>query len=105
MFLALVLRLLASGMLFYGLSDHPYVSSALMRILICAVAVYCVFLANSERKSFWVLVFAAIFVLFNPVIPIHLNRQMWSVSSIASGSLLLLSLFFVRTKKTGPPVI
>ena len=38
MFLALVLRLLASGMLFYGLSDHPYVSSALMRILVCGVA-------------------------------------------------------------------
>jgi hypothetical protein len=49
MVLALLGRLLASGMLFWSLADHPYAYFALLRIVVCIVAVICASLAYSQQ--------------------------------------------------------
>lgn len=52
-----------------------------LRIIVCGC---CGYLAYKEyeieqKASFWVLVLGAISLLFNPLIPIHLGRDVWAI--------------------------
>jgi len=95
MVLALVGRIVASGMLFWALAGHPYEYFTLLRFVVCVVAAYCAVLANSQKNDQWTWTFGAIAILFNPIIPFHLNRQIWSVIDLAVGVVFAISIFLV----------
>lgn len=101
MALGIIGRLVASGMLFWALADHPYAYFTLLRFVVCAVTAYCAVLANSQKNEQWTWVFSVVAVLFNPIIPVHLNRDIWIVIDLAIGIVLLVSLFIgPKWKKT-----
>ena len=92
-------RIIASGMLVWALDDHVYGYYTLLRFIVCAVAVYCAFLAYSQSKEDWTWIFGGIAVLFNPIIPIYLNRELWSVIDVIVAGVFVVSFFFVKVKK------
>jgi hypothetical protein len=93
MILAFIGRLVASGLLFWALADHSYGYFTLLRFVVCMVAAYSAVLANSRKDEQWTWLFGGIAVLFNPIFPIHLNRQIWSVIDSVVGVLMVASIF------------
>jgi len=103
MIFPLVGRIVASGMLIWALDDHPYGYFTLLRFIVCVVAAYCTYAAYSQKNEQWTWTFGAIAVLFNPIIPFHLNRQIWSIIDVISAIVLLISIFFVKGEKPKTP--
>ena len=70
-------------------SHWPYFSYVLLRLIICASAAFAASRRHSEGRLFWVWVFGAIAVLFNPVLPMRMARSDWQVVNI------LVAVFFI----------
>jgi hypothetical protein len=65
--------------LLIALAPLPYGYYTLMRIVVCGAAGFLAYSEYSETgsASFWVFLMGGLAVLFNPIIPIHLGREIW----------------------------
>ncbi len=93
-----IARLVAAAMLVLALADLPYGYYTLLRIAVCAVGAYGAYLAYSAGRHGWTWTFGAIAVLFNPIIPVYLDRETWAPIDVGVGLLLLASLPAFRDK-------
>lgn len=91
-----IARLGAITVLVWALDTHPYSYYTLLRWVVCAVAAFAAYIAHSELKTGWVWVLGILAILFNPIIPVYLDRQTWAVIDILGATILLASLVFVR---------
>ena len=57
----------------------PYGFYTFLRLIICAASIYLAFAFYKLKFNGWVLVFGSIALLFNPIIPIYLNKESWIV--------------------------
>lgn len=90
----LSLFLLASmGVLLVGLAPMPYAFYSLVRLTVCLTAALAAFNDYNSGHQKWV-IFAGIAVLFNPLLPIYLNRSIWIVIDLAT-----IGLFFWRNQQ------
>ena len=86
-------------MLFGALLDNPYSYYNILRVVVCAVCVYAVVKSISVEKSRWAWVFGVFAFVFNPIIPVHLDRETWIIIDVISGIVLFISIFFVKGKE------
>lgn len=93
---SVIARIVASVLLFWALSRHPYGYFTLLRWVVCATAAYSAYLSTTVNRIPWAWVFALIALLFNPLIPARIDRATWAYLDVAVGILFLVSLFFVR---------
>jgi len=63
-----------------------------MRFVVCLVSAYGAFLASKQREAAWAWTFGVIALLFNPFVPIHLDRSTWALLDIAAGAIIVASL-------------
>lgn len=77
----------------------PYGYYTFLRIAVCLGAVIAAYINFNDGKKdtvFWVC--CAIAILFNPLIPVHLTRGIWSVFNVLSaGVFLFLAYKYPRT--------
>ena len=92
-------RIVASGMLIWALADHEYGYFTLLRFVVCVVAAYLASQAYSHHRAEWTWTLGGIAVLFNPIIPIHLDRELWRIIDVIVAIVLIVSFFFIKTKK------
>lgn len=85
-------------MLLAALWRQPYGYYVLLRWVVCGVAAYSAFKSLELEKSGWVWVFGFIAILFNPIIPIHLTREVWAPVDIAGALIFIISIFTLREK-------
>lgn len=80
----------------------PYGYYTLTRIVTCGVAVLIAVASVPERPvvQIWSFPLLAIAVLFNPLVPIHLNRATWFYFDLGAAAIFILHLVFVRLKFT-----
>lgn len=97
--LSYVARAVSAGLLFWALAQHSYSYFMILRWFTCVVTAYLAYTAWKQNKGVWVWVFAALALLFNPVLPIHLDRNSWKVIDVATGVFLVISMIFVREDK------
>ncbi len=85
-------------MLVLAMGHWPYGFYVLMRFVVCSAAGFLAWQQWSadNRLSGWVVVLAVICFLFNPVVPIHLTREIWRVFDLAAAVAFLLHLRSVR---------
>lgn len=90
-----ILTITASGFLFIALFEGlPYGYFTLLRFVVCAVGAYMAYkIYESDNDSLWVWLFGGIAILFNPIIPIHLTREVWWIIDLIVGGVFLLSIF------------
>ena len=69
--------IVASLMLILALLDMPYGYYTLLRLVVCGMGVFVAIFAYNSRKFWAVYLFGFIAVLFNPLVPIHLDREIW----------------------------
>lgn len=93
----LIVRVITSIMLFWALLANPYSYYNILRIVVCAVCVYAVVKSISVEKNKWAWVFGVLAFVFNPIIPVHLDREAWAIIDVISGIVILISIFFIRS--------
>lgn len=102
---SVVARIVVGGLLLWALAHHPYGYFVLLRWLVCAVSAFCAYLSFSLKRVPWTWLFALLALLFNPLVPIRLGHQTWTQFDVATGLLLLASIFFIKESlpKKGEP--
>lgn len=96
----LIPGLIATGMLMGCLLDDlPYEYFKILRWVVCGVCAYRAYLAYSMRKNIWMWTFVSFAVLFNPVIPIFLDRELWADIDITLSIVILVSFWKLRAPK------
>jgi len=86
--------LLAASLILLGLGvflELPYGFYTLLRLVVCITGVYLGWLAYQKQKWGWFTVFALLALLFNPLVVVHLERELWVVIDLIAGVILLAS--------------
>ena len=89
-------RLLSAALLIWAYGRHRYIFYQLVKLIVVAVTVYGVYYTHKLQNKTWMVVFAVIAILFNPFVPVHLNRQTWEVFDLVAAAVLLLSVFLLK---------
>lgn len=98
-----IVRLIAAALLVWALDRHAYGYYKLLRWVVCGTGTYSAFLALASNKITWVWVLGIIAVVFNPLIPVHLDRDTWSIIDTVAAGAFVVSTFFVREECNEPP--
>ena len=98
-----VARLVSAGLLFAAVGRHPYSYYTLMRFVVCLVAAYGAFLASKQGQPGWMWTFGVLALVFNPFVPLHLDRSTWAVLDAAAGTVFLASFIDGRFFHPGDP--
>lgn len=73
----LIPAIIAAAMLLLALAPWPYGYYQLLRFVVCGVSVYIASMAYQWQRFWATYLFGFIALLFNPLIPIHLTREIW----------------------------
>ena len=80
---------IAVAMLFIGAAPLPYGYYMLLRLVATGVFVWAAFIAYERKNEVLPWVYGVLALLFNPLIKIHLPKELWAVVDVGSGVLLL----------------
>lgn len=96
-----IARIVAIILLIWALGRHPYGYYTLLRFVVCGVSAYGAYFSSEiiMRKG-WVWIFGMIAILFNPIIPIHLDRDTWAIIDVVVAGVLGVSLFLLKTESS-----
>lgn len=92
----LIPAIIAALMLLGALGRWPYGYYQLLRWVTCAAAVFVAFVAYDWQKKWATVLFGFIAVLFNPLIPIHLTRELWQPTDIICAFVFGASCLFLK---------
>ncbi|HEV3259760.1 MAG TPA: DUF6804 family protein, partial [Gemmataceae bacterium] len=92
-------QLIVCLMLLWALKpDNRYGYYVLLRWACCAAFAYLAFQALAQGRQAWGWVLGVTAVAYNPIIPIHLTRNIWSTINVMTIGLAVASIFVLRTK-------
>lgn len=81
-------RLLAAGMLLLAVGAWPYSFYTLTRFVTCIVGGYGAYLAAERQHTGWAWALGLTAVVFNPFIPLRLDRATWELLDIAGAAVM-----------------
>ena len=96
----LIPALIAAALLLGALADLPYGYYQLLRFVVCGVGVYVAYAAYSWQKIWAVWVFGFVALLFNPLAPIRLSREIWQPIDVACAILFVVTTIVLREPPT-----
>jgi hypothetical protein len=92
---------IAAVMLLWALNpNNPYGYYILLRVVCCAVFAYLAIHAASQEKQGWMWILGGTAVIYNPIIRIHLTREIWSVVNVATIIVAAISVFILRSSES-----
>jgi len=97
----LIPALVAAMMLFVAIAELPYGYYQILRWVVCGSAVYIAYMAYRWDKIWATWIFAFIAALFNPIIPVHLTKEIWRPIDIICAVLFALSPIFLKEPSQG----
>jgi len=99
-------QVIASVMLLWALNpENPYGYYILLRWVCCAIFVYLTFQAIAQEKQGWVWFFGVTALIYNPIIRVHMTREIWSIVNVATIVVAGASIFVLKVqheKKDSP---
>lgn len=75
------------------LEGWAYGFFTLLRCVVFGTSAYLTWLAYTHEKEEWSWVFGFIAILFNPIIPIYLYRELWVIIDLLVAGFLIISIF------------
>ena len=96
----LIPALIASSLLFGALAPLPYGYYQMLRWLVFGISIYIAYKGYQWNRKWATWLFAGCAVLFNPILPIYLTREIWRPIDIVFGILFVVSIAVLR-KPTG----
>lgn len=91
-YLPKIFAIITGSMLLLALADWQYSYYEVLRVVVCAASVYLAYVLYEYKQIGWVCVFLAIAVLFNPIIPIYLQKSNWQLFDIIAAVIFFVSL-------------
>lgn len=91
-------RIINIALLLLAFNQLPYDYYTFLRLITCGVTGYGIYFAFQLRKMGWAWVFGVIAFLFNPVFPVHLDRNTWRVIDAIVAVVLFVSLFQLKER-------
>ena len=76
----------------------PYGYYVLLRWVVALTAVFLLCLAYESKKTFWLFLMGLVAILFNPIIPVHLDKEIWVIIDFVAAVMFLVSIFKVKTR-------
>ena len=80
---------------------NPYGYYIIMRVIVCAEYSYLCVLAIRSKETNWTWILGALAFTYNPIIPLHLNRELWSVINVLSIFFTIIHIRKHRNSSTG----
>ena len=77
----------------------PYGYYLLLRIMVCVAAVALSLWAHRKEKLGWMWTMIIIAIIFNPLIPFHLGKEIWSIIDLVVAVIFVISIFKLRLQK------
>jgi hypothetical protein len=95
-----LIHLIPAGMLILAIGRWPYGYYMLLRVVVSAAALLLATLIYQHAKSFtmWVGLFLIVAIVFNPIVPLHLTRAVWSILNLAGAALFAGHWFVTRER-------
>jgi len=76
------LRLIGIILLLIAIPELPYGYYTFLRIVITILSVYIIFVALGSDRVGWSWIFGGVAILFNPLFPVYLTKEIWVVIDI-----------------------
>lgn len=93
----IVVSVLCVSILFLAFLPFTIKYYYLLRIVVSIGAIIILF--KNRKQIHWIIIFAIIAVLFNPIFPIYLyKKSIWIPLDIVTGILFLIELFYKKSK-------
>lgn len=89
---------IAVGMLWIGAAPLPYGYYTLLRLVVTIVFAWAAYVAYQGKYNILPYAFGLLALLFNPIIPIYLDKMLWAAIDIAAGIFLLTTLRHIRQR-------
>lgn len=90
---------IAIAMLLWALyPKNPYGYYMLLRWACCGVFSYLAYQAFLNRSYGWVWVLGITAAVYNPIVRVHLNRELWTVINLITVGIAAASVFFLQRK-------
>jgi hypothetical protein len=91
-------QLIASSMLLWALNpSNSYRYYVLLRWVCCGVFAYLAFQTFERQRYGWVWILGLTAGIYNPIVPVHLTREIWSVVNVLTIGIAMASLFGRRS--------
>jgi hypothetical protein len=97
--------LVIGAVLLLAVAPMPYGYYTLVKILVCgfsAVLAYQNYKTANDSLSAWVWCFLIIAIAFNPLIPLHMQKEVWMVVDAVTGALFLWLTYETRQSRGKP---
>ena len=90
----------AAVLLFLAFVDGlPYEFFTVLRWVVCAVSIFAAYTAHTYGRGVFIWIFGFIALLFNPILPAHLGRELWLAVDAVVGILMLASVFILKPRE------
>lgn len=87
-------------LLFWALNpENPYGYYVLLRFVCCACFAFLAFRFYETARIGWGWTFAVIAIIYNPFIPVHLTREIWTVVNIFTIIIAIASIFIQKQER------
>lgn len=93
-----VLKVIALLLLFYASSRHQYGYYIFLRWYVFITSIYFAYQSNEDKNKVWFILFIVISLLFNPVLPVYMEKEIWTILDVISGIAIFISIFFQDKK-------
>jgi putative copper export protein len=92
-------QLIASLVLLWALNpENPYGYYILLRWVCCSILAYLAFQAFEQHHQGRVWVLGIMASVYNPIVRVHLTREIWSVVSVVTIGTAVASIFALRLR-------
>ena len=92
-----IVLIVAAAILFLALFDGwQYGFFTILRFVVFTTTAYVAWMAYENQKEKWTWTFGFVAVLFNPFIPIYLDRETWVIIDFITGVFLLATTIFFK---------
>ena len=75
----------------------PYGYYTILRFVLCGTSIYLAFNAQEFNKKQWVWVMGIIALLFNPIIPVKLDKATWTIIDIVT--IVIFTIYFLISRE------
>lgn len=90
------------GLLFLAVLPLPYGYYMLLRLVTTIVFAWAAFISYEKSHPTMPWLYGLVALLFNPLIPIHLDKELWMVIDIGIGIFLLTTKQYIQSNPTIP---
>ena len=93
--LLIIIKIVIVGLSFWALADNPYGYYQFLRVAIFIAGIILAYVTyeNKQEINFWVCFYGLTAVLWNPIFPIYMTKEVWSVFNVTAGTIYLVSIF------------